>query len=116
MLADLGVAAPVEPYTEIAFATPDALPTSDGVLRVPFTVRNGEGAARTYAWTATTRPAEGAATTVATGRLSLADGASATVRARIPVTCAGGRTRVDISLGGAHRTIGFWLACDGGTP
>lgn len=116
MLADLGVAAPVEPYTEIAFATPDALPTGDGELRVPFTVRNGEGAERAYTWTATTRPAGGTAVPVASGRLTLADGASTTVRARIPVTCAGTRTRVDVSLGGAHRTIGFWLACDGGTP
>jgi hypothetical protein len=50
----------------------------------------------------------------ATGRLTLEDGAAGTVRARIPVTCAGERVRVDVSIGGPHRTVGVWVPCAGG--
>jgi hypothetical protein len=73
-----------------------------------------EGDARTYAWTATTRAEDGDPVRAATGRLTLEDGAARTVRARIPVTCAGERVRVDVSIGGPHRTVGVWVPCAGG--
>lgn len=116
LLGDWGLSSPSEPYTELAFAKPDALPTraSDGAVSVPVWLHNVEGGPRTYHWTATTRQDGGAdAIAAGSGLVTLADGASTTVRARIPVTCSGERTRVDVSLGGAHRTIGFWLACEG---
>lgn len=115
LLGDWGLSSPSEPYTELAFARPDVLPAAPthGTVQAPFRIRNVEGGSRAYRWTATTREDGGPAAAAASGRVMLADGASTTVRARIPVTCAGERTRVDISLGGAHRTIGFWLHCGG---
>lgn len=112
-LGDWGISSPAEPYTEIAFANPDTLPTRPerGAVTVPVWLHNAEGGTRTYRWTATTRQ-EGAAAAATSGRVMLADGASTIVRTRIPVRCSGVRTRIDVSLGGAHRTIGFWLACD----
>lgn len=116
LLATWGVSAPAEPYTEIAFTQPSDLPRTptDGVATVPFEVRNAEGAVQAYRWAATTRSGGGDPVRVAGGRLRLDDGAGVTVRARIPVTCGGERVRVDVSLGGDHRTIGFWT-CDGRT-
>lgn len=80
-------------------------------MRVPVAIRNEEGARRAYRWSATV---DGAA--AAAGRVALDDGAEARVAVRVPVACAGARSRVDVSIGGAHRTIGFWLPCDGGAP
>ena len=118
LLRDWGVSTPSEPYTEIAFAQSDALPAAapGGAVVVPFTVHNAEGAARDYRWTATTHGLGEAPAPAASGRLSLADGASTTVRASIPVACAGERMRVDISIGGPHRAIGFWVPCGEASP
>ena len=115
LLGDWGLSSPSEPYTELSFAQPDALPAAptDGTVQAPFRIHNVEGGSRAYRWTATTRQEGGPAVAAASGRVTLAHGASTTVHARIPVTCAGERTRVDVSLGGAHRTIGLWLPCDG---
>ena len=76
-----------------------------------FWVHNVEGSAHTYRWIATTQAPSRAPITAASGSLTLADGASQTVRLRIRVACTGGRSRVNVSLGGAHQTIGFWLPC-----
>jgi hypothetical protein len=117
-LADIGIAPPSEPYTEIALARPDATPRIDGgVVTLPVWIRNHEGGARAYAWTATTR-VEGGGRPVraAGGRVALEDGAEGTVRVRVPVTCAGERVRVDVSIGGPHRTVGVWVPCDGTAP
>jgi len=116
-LADLGIAPPSEPYTELALARPDATPRVEGgVVALPVWIRNAEGGPRTYAWTATTRAEGGAPVRAATGRVALDDGADRTLRVRVPVTCAGDRVRVDVSIGGPHRTVGAWVPCEGTTP
>ena len=117
MLADVGIAPPSEPYTELALAQPSAAPQiRDGAVALPFWIHNAEGVTRTYAWTATTRSPGGEPVTAASGRLTLEDGAERTVPARIPVTCAGSRVRVDVSIGGPHRTVGVWVPCEGTSP
>jgi hypothetical protein len=117
VLADAGIAPPLEPYTELALAQPAVAPqVRDGAVALPFWIHNAEGATRAYAWTATTRDPGGDPVTAASGRLTLGDGAERTVRARIPVTCAGSRVRVEVSIGGPHRTVGVWVPCDGTTP
>jgi hypothetical protein len=116
-LADLGVAAPSEPYTELALARPDATPRiDDGVVALPVWIHNAEGGARTYTWAATTRAEGGAPLRAATGRVALEDDAERTVPVRVPVACAGDRVRVDVSIGGPHRTVGAWVPCEGTTP
>ena len=114
MLADVGIAPPSEPYTELALAQPSAAPQiRDGAVALPFWIHSAEGVTRTYAWTATTRSPGGEPVTAASGRLTLEDGAERTVPVRIPVTCAGSRVRVDVSIGGPHRTVGVWVPCEG---
>ena len=85
-------------------------------MALPFWIRNAEGGERTYGWTATTREPGAEPVAAASGRVTLADGAERTVSARIPVTCAGSRVRVDVSIGGPHRTVGVWVPCGGTTP
>ncbi len=113
LLRALGISSPSEPYTEIAFVNPGGPWTraANATVGFAFWVHNVEGSAHTYRWIATTQAPGRAPITAASGRLTLADGASNTVRLRIPVACTGGQSRVNVSLGGAHQTIGFWLPC-----
>jgi hypothetical protein len=117
VLAGWGIAAPVGSYTEHSFTSPAALTFAprDGAVPVSFRVHNVEGATRSYEWTATVRPPGGAARPARSGRLTLADGAARTIATTVPVTCTGRRARVDLSIGGPHRTIGFWVDCPGRT-
>jgi hypothetical protein len=113
VLSGWGIAAPSEPYTELAFTSPTTLPDAprDGAVPVSFWVHNVEGASRSYEWTATVHVPGGASRPAASGRLTLADGASRTVTTTVPVACTGRRDRIDVSIGGPHRTIGFWVDC-----
>ncbi len=113
VLRSAGIATPSAPYTELAFVNPadpgTAMPGGD--VRVDFWIHNAEGAAHTYRWTAATNPPGRAPSTVTTGVLGLANGASATVATLVPVACASSRSRISVSLGEARQTIGFWESC-----
>jgi hypothetical protein len=85
-------------------------------VTLPVWIHNAEGGPRTYAWTATTRVAGAAPVRATTGQVALGDGEERIVRTRIPVTCAGERVRVDVSIGGPHRTVGVWVPCEGTAP
>jgi hypothetical protein len=112
LLDRAGVAAPVEPYTELAFANPAALPppVRNGRISVAFTIRNAEVDERLYAWEVTTRVQPEPDRRLANGTLALGVGQTRQVRKSIPVECDGRRQRVAITLG-PRQTIGFWLRC-----
>jgi hypothetical protein len=113
LLHALGISSPSEPYTELAFVNPASpgTPAPDATVRLAFGVHNVEGSAHMSTWTATTQAPSRAPIIAASGRLTLANGASDTVDLRIPTGCAGAQSRINVSLGGAHQTIGFWLSC-----
>ncbi len=116
-LADVGIAAPSEPYTEISLARPDATPAiEDGVVPMVVRVHNVEGTRRTYAWTATVHAPGASPQEAARGRLTLEDGAAETLRVRVPVICTADQMRVDVSVGGRHRAVGVWVPCGEGAP
>ena len=113
LLHALGISSPSEPYTELALVNPASpgTPAPRATVRVAFWVHNVEGGAHTYRWTATTQAPRRAPIVAALGGLTLADGAADTVQIRIPTGCAGLRSRISVSLGGAHQTIGYWQTC-----
>ena len=114
-LADIGIATPSEPYTEVALARPDATPRiEDGIVPLAVRVHNVEGARRTYEWTATVHGVNAIPQEATRGRLTLDEGASETLRVRVPVVCTGERVRVDVSIGGPHRAVGAWVPCGEG--
>lgn len=118
LLRDAGLSAPSEPFTALAFARPDDLPQRPAAgagVPVAFRIANEEEGRRTYAWRVVERAAggDGGGETLASGRVGVEPGAGATVRARVPLACAGRRTRVAVVLDDPAREIGFWVACPG---
>jgi len=113
LLHALGISSPSAPYTELAFVNPASpgTPVPGATVRFAFWVHNVEGSVHMSTWTATTQAPRRAPIVAASGRLTLANGASDTVALRIPTGCAGSQSRINVSLGGAHQTIGFWLSC-----
>lgn len=113
LVGDSSLASSPKPHRQLAVLNPDGRwsISASSTLRLAFRVRNVEASAHTYRWTVTTHAPGRASMIAASGRLRLADGASQAVRLRIPVACSASRSRVDVSLGGAHQTIGVWLPC-----
>ena len=110
---DIGGASSPKPATELAFLNPGrpGSLSESSTLRLAFRVHNVEGGVRTYRWTVTTNAPGRARIIAASGRLSLADGASHAVHLSIPVSCTAPRSRITVSVGGARQTIGFWASC-----
>jgi hypothetical protein len=111
VLRGAGLMSGPERYTELAFARPSKLPGALPArgrmsVAVPFTLRNAEGASRTYRWTI-----EAGGNILARGRVSAAPGERAVIRRRLSLGCRGARTRVEVRLAAPSESIGFWARC-----
>jgi hypothetical protein len=117
LLHALGISSPSEPYTELALVNPASpgTPAPGATVSFAFWVHNVEGSAHMYTWRATTQAPRRAPIVAASGHLTLANGASDTVALRIPTGCVGSQSRINVSLGGAHQTIGFFVRCPSGS-
>jgi hypothetical protein len=102
------------PFTELAFADPNAVPASLQTVKrpvgglVPFVIRNREGTDRQYTWALTVGDAT-ARRTVERGRIDVPANAQAYVNPRAPLSC---RSRhVVISLGDPRLFIDLNVTC-----
>jgi hypothetical protein len=113
LLRNVGIIGGEERYTALAFSQPRSLPPTVAQgerLGLGFTIRNVEGAVRTYRWrvvaSGRTTPA-----VLASGRAQVRDGQ---VIRRVPgvrVPCTGRPVRVDVVLADPAESIGFWTQC-----
>ena len=101
-------------YTELAFSTPGALPStlpkSGASVTVSFGIHNVSDTPRSYAWSiALVRSgksqvkASGAAPTSAQGRTA--------VTRSVAVACPAGRVQVVVRLASPAQSVSFWLTC-----
>ncbi len=82
-----------------------------GTVQFAFKVDNHTGSTQRYRYTATTQTPGRAPVRAAAGTVTLATYHFAVVRLHVRVACAGTRSRISVSLGGAHPPIGFWVSC-----
>lgn len=97
------------PYTELFFVAPDELPTNPGAApggTFRISIRNLEGKAVDYRYVCTLQTA-GAAVTIGSGAVSLANGHTATRTVLMPVVPTAGRFEVSVSLVGRSESIDF---------
>ena len=116
VLRDAGVLGSPQAYTELEFVQPAKLPAqlTPGThrLTVPFRIHNVEGGAHTYRWSVVAI-AGGQTQRLAGARQDLAEGQSRYLHPRVPVTCSGGRVRIEVRLADPSQSIGFWVNCGG---
>lgn len=112
-LGQLGLSGEQERFTELAFVDADALPQgvarAGNRLKFSFTVTNSEGRPQDYRWSASER--DPGAFEPVIGALTLESGASEEIEVRLPATCAGERSRVEVRLDALPEPIGFWVTC-----
>jgi hypothetical protein len=113
-LRDLGVAGATEPYTELAFARPDALPArlprGTSTVALPFSLRDREAGAATYRWRVQVS-GNGPAQTVAAGVARAVRGGTAFAAPRVRIRCDAPRVRINVLLAGRPESIGLWAQC-----
>jgi hypothetical protein len=101
-------------YTELAFSTPGALPStlskSGARVNVSFDIHNVSDNPRSYNWSialvrsgASHVEASGAASAPAQGRTAITKSVTA--------TCASGRVEVVVHLASPADSISFWMTC-----
>lgn len=114
VLTTAGLIGSGEHYSELYFTHPEQLPARTGEaapsVRIQFTLRNHEGAARAYAWSLTAAPSGGADARRVSGSMRLEAGRSATIESRITPRCRGARERLSVSISDTE-TIGYWIFC-----
>jgi hypothetical protein len=114
VLRSAGLSSRDTPFTELAFADPNAVPASLEAVRrpvgglVPFVIRNREGKYRHYTWALMVGDAA-ARRTVERGQIDVPANAQAYVNPRVPLSC---RSRhVVISLGDPRLSIDLNVSC-----
>ena len=116
VLRDAGLLGSPQGYTELEFVQPAKLPAqiAPGTrrLRVPFRIHNVEGGAHTYRWSVVAIR-DGQTQRLAGARQDLAKGQSRYLDPHVPLTCSGGRVRVEVRLADPAQSIGFWVKCNG---
>jgi hypothetical protein len=114
VLTTAGLIGSGDHYSELYFTHPEQLPARTGEaapsVRIQFTLRNREGAARAYAWSLTAAPSGGADARRLSGSVRLLAGRSVTIERRITPRCRGTRERLSVSISNTE-TIGYWISC-----
>jgi len=107
------VSGPALHSTVLAFINPARPGTrrAGGTVQFAFKVDNHTGSTQRYRYTATTQTPGRAPVRAAAGTVTLATYHFAIVRLHVRVACAATRSRISVSLGGAHPPIGFWVSC-----
>jgi hypothetical protein len=116
VLRDAGLLGSPQAYTELEFVEPAKLPVqvTPGThrLRVPFRIHNVEDSARTYRWSVVAITG-GRTQRLAGTRQDLAKGQSRYLDPHVPLTCSGGRVRIEVRLADPAQSIGYWVKCNG---
>ena len=116
VLRDAGLLASPQAYTELEFVEPAKLPVqiTPGThrLRIPFRIHNVEDGARTYRWSVD-MISDGHTRRLAGARQDLAKGQSRYLHPRVPLSCSGGRVRIEVRLADPVQSIGYWVKCNG---
>ena len=114
-LGQLGLRSTPERFTELSFADAGSLPQevarAGNRLKFSFVVANSEGRPRDYRWSARERSPDSSPPVL--GTVSLAPGASREIAVRLPATCAGERSRIEVRVDALPEPIGFWVNCAG---
>jgi hypothetical protein len=112
-----GLSAAPAGYTALSFASvariPSQLYSQEALLQPSFVIRNASPADRTYSWVIVA-VSGGGSHQVASGRTSVAAGASATVTRELLTSCAGAQLRLVVRLVAPRESIDYWLTCPGG--
>jgi hypothetical protein len=114
LLRDAGLFQVPPRYTELAFTSPQTLPTrlasQHAAIGVSFDIRNVSGTRRNYRWSIELvrsgrreLKAAGVASTPAQGR--------ETIARVVRTSCAGGRLEVVARLAAPAESVHFWLTC-----
>jgi hypothetical protein len=104
-------------YTALSFARvaqiPAQLYSREALLEPSFVIRNASPSVRTYDWVIVA-VSDGHSQQVASGRTSVAAGASTTVNRTLLTSCASGRLQIVVRLLAPRESVAYWAACVGG--
>ncbi|MDP4500592.1 hypothetical protein [Nonomuraea turcica] len=113
LLLTAGLAGAPTGYTELAFVAPQALPArvpaTSFLVPPSFTIRNVTGRQREYGWSVRLTES-GKTRTVASGRVTLADGQPVTITPPTKALCEPGPITLGVLLEGGE-AIAFRAAC-----
>lgn len=125
LLSDAGLYKEPASYTELAFATPDALPDSllsakgaegqtKGRIPVSFSVRNVSGSSQAYQWSITVTG--GKSQVKAAGTVGVPAQGKATITKSVTAACGTGPTlQVVVRLASSAESIDFLVSCPAST-
>jgi hypothetical protein len=106
---------PTELPTRLPAGQPSQVPASRTTVHVPFTIRNDSDTTQSYRWSldaaGTGRSAGGRAVRPATGRITVAPGATVTMDPALSLRCAGGQLRITVRLASPAESIYFLAGC-----
>lgn len=114
LLQKAGLTAAPAPYTALAFAQPQSLPTQlpsrHTTTNVSFSIRNSSGRARSYQWSILlVRNGHGHRT--AAGQAQVSPGSGTIVTEAVPISCVGGQVQVVVSLASPAESIDYRASC-----
>lgn len=114
VLATAGLYEEPATYTELAFTTPGALPstlpTSNASVKVSFGIHNVSSGQRSYNWSIETVHL-GVSQVKASGAVLTAAQAQAVVTRSVVPACTSGRVEIVVRLASPAESIIFWMTC-----
>jgi hypothetical protein len=114
MLRAAGLYEEPSSYTELAFTTPDNLPSAlrspNSPIKVSFGIHNVTGSARAYHWSIVLTKA-GQSHVKASGVVAAPAQGRVTVARSVAMTCVGGRLQVVARLASPAESVDFWVTC-----
>jgi hypothetical protein len=113
-LASAGLYEEPATYSELAFSTPDALPSaltkSGASVKVSFGIRNVSSDPRSYDWSiALVR--SGKSQVKASGTAPAPAQGQTEITRSVAAACVGGRVQVVVRLANPAESISFWMTC-----
>ena len=101
-------------YAELAFSTPNALPSalakSGASVKVSFGIHNVSDNPRTYIWSIALVHS-GVSQVKASGTASTAAQGQTEITTSVVAACVGGRVQVVVRLASPAESISFWMTC-----
>jgi hypothetical protein len=114
LLRDAGLFQVPPRYTELAFTSPQTLPTQltskRAAIPVSFAIHNVSGTQRSYRWSIEL-VRSGRRELKAAGVVSAPAQGRETIARLVRTSCAGGRLEVVASLAAPAESVHFWLTC-----
>lgn len=117
LLRGVGLVGAPPDVTELAFSSPNSLPTTlagpRGQVDIAFVIRNDSVHARSYRWRISQTGNETAVPPSTAGTTWVASGAATTVRRSVYVGCAAPTAHLQVTLPSVNETLSLVLTCLG---